>query len=67
MEEEVVIEDLASDSELSYLDYGEDFVILFFNNNFVCPIKVFTDRENEKREYICVNNEITYLDTITKK
>lgn len=67
MESEVIIDDLESDEELSYLDFEDEYVTLFHNGILVCPIEVFTDRENENREYICVNNEVTYLDTLVKR
>lgn len=67
MQEEVIIDDLIDDKDLSYLDFGDDFVTLLHKDKLVCAIEVFTDRENGNREYICVNNEITYLDTINKK
>lgn len=67
MEEEIIIDELENNSDLSYLDYGEDFVVLFHKGIFVCNIEVFTDRENGSREYICVNNEVTYLEDLKKQ
>lgn len=64
MQEEVIIDDLIDNKDLSYLDYGEDFVILLHKGIFVCNIEVFTDRDNGSREYICVNNEVTYLEDL---
>lgn len=53
-------------SELSYKDNGIDYITLFHNNKEVCDIEVFTDVENGKREYILINYELVYLDTIKK-
>ena len=53
-------------SELSYKDTKEEYIILFHNNKEVCDIEVFTDIENKKREYILINYELVYLDTIKK-
>ena len=53
-------------SELSYKDNGIDYMTLFHNNKEVCDIEVFTDVENGKREYILINYELVYLDTIKK-
>lgn len=53
-------------TDLSYLDEGEPEVSLFVNDMFEGYIKVWKDSEEEGREYICVNYEIIYLDTINK-
>lgn len=54
------------ESELSYKDNGKKDVILSVNGSEFGLIEVWTDRENENREYIIIENTIIYLDTITK-
>jgi|688.fasta_scaffold438480_4 hypothetical protein len=58
--------DFTSYAQLSYLDENNEDVILFLNGTPVGYIVVYTDTENDNREYICVNNEMIYLDTIEK-
>ena len=53
--------------ELSYSDNGGDNVDLYVKDFPVGEIEVFTDRENENREYICLNYTMVYLDTIEKR
>jgi hypothetical protein len=53
--------------DLSFADDGENNVGLFVKDEFVGEIEVFIDGENEKREYVCINYEVVYLDTITKR
>jgi hypothetical protein len=53
-------------NELSYYDSGTDYIDLFKGDNFVGYLYVYTDVENDKREYVCVNYEIIYLDGIEK-
>jgi len=50
--------------ELSYIDFGDDMVALYVNKEFEGDIKVWKDSEMDGREYICINYEIIYLDTI---
>ena len=50
--------------ELSYIDFGNDMVALYVNKEFEGDIKVWKDSEMDGREYICINYEIIYLDTI---
>lgn len=50
--------------ELSYMDFGEDMISLYINKEFEGDIKVWKDSEMDGREYICINYEIIYLDTI---
>ena len=52
--------------ELSYLDEDDYYVELFHNGDFVGNLKVYLDAEENDREYIIVNYEIIYLDTIKK-
>jgi PKD repeat protein len=51
-------------SQLTYKDEGNENVTLYVDNKPVGDIKVWKDSEMEGREYICVNYEIIYLDTI---
>lgn len=51
-------------SQLSYKDEEKEYVTLYVDNKPVGDIKVWKDSEMEGREYICVNYEIIYLDTI---
>lgn len=60
-ETEVVYENL---DDLSYMDFGEDLVSLYVKKQFEGDIKVWKDSEMDGREYICINYEIIYLDTI---
>jgi hypothetical protein len=53
--------------EISYNDYGDYYIELYHNNNLVAELEVFTDHENDNREYVCINHEIIYLDTIKKR
>ena len=50
--------------DLSYIDFGEDMIALYVNKEFEGDIKVWKDSEMDGREYICINYEIIYLDTI---
>lgn len=51
-------------SQLSFKDLGEDSIQLFLDNESVGMADVWTDVGNQNREYIIINNEIIYLDTI---
>ena len=53
-------------SQLSYVDDDQKHVDLFVGDDYVGEIKVWLDSEEDDREYICLNHEIIYLDTITK-
>lgn len=63
-ESEVVFKEY---SDLSYEDTGSRFVTLMVKNKVVGKIKVWRDSEMEGREYIILNYEIVYLDTIEKQ
>ena len=52
--------------QLSYLDEGEPEVTLYVDDRPVGHIKVWKDSEQDGREYICINYEIVYLDTLNK-
>lgn len=51
-------------TELSYYDYGEAYVELYVNNTYIGDAEVWTDWDNDNREYLTINYEIVYLDTI---
>lgn len=55
--------------QLSYEDDGNPKVKLYVDNVYIGRIKVWVDRmdnEFDEREYICVNYEMIYLDTLKK-
>ena len=55
--------------QLSYADDGFNHVRLYVDDIFIGHIKVWIDRmdnEFDARDYICVNYEMIYLDTIKK-
>ena len=54
-------------SQLSYLDKGKACVDLYVDEIDIGRIRVYKDSEMEDREYICINHEIVYLDSINKK
>ena len=62
-EDEVKYQNL---DELSYFDDDKDTVALYVKNNYEGDIKVWKDSEMDGREYVCINYEIIYLDTIRK-
>jgi hypothetical protein len=51
-------------SDLSYYETGTESVDVYVEGIYIGEIEVFTDRENDEREYICINYEMVYLDTI---
>ena len=55
--------DYKSLDELSYVNDGL-YVQLYVNKELVGKVIVFLDSEEDNREYICINYEIIYLDTI---
>ena len=54
-------------SQLSFEDLGEEYVQLFLDNESIGLVEVSTDVENQNREYIIVNHEIIYLDSIKSR
>lgn len=52
--------------ELSYFDDDGENVALYVNKQYEGDIKVWKDSEMDKREYVCINYEIVYLDTLKK-
>lgn len=53
-------------TDLSYHDEGEPEVTLYVKDRPVGYIKVWKDSEQDGREYVCINYEVVYLDTINK-
>jgi hypothetical protein len=58
--------DYKSNEELSYIDKKGLYVQLFFNGVLVGKLYVYTDFENNSREYILINYSIVYLDTLNR-
>ena len=53
-------------SQLSYEDLDAEYVQLFIDNKIIGLVEIQTDVENLKREYIIINYEIIYLDSIKR-
>ena len=53
-------------SQLSYKDTDEPSIELFVDGVSQGWAKVWLDSEMDNREYICLNYEIIYLDTLKK-
>ena len=71
MFEEIDIPELKSYEDLSYNDYADDYVEVLHKGSIVGNVEVFTDSSHEERkgaeaEYIVINSEIVYLDSIKK-
>jgi len=54
-------------NQLSYMDEGKAFVDLYVDDKVIGRIRVYKDSEMEDREYVCINHEVVYLDSINKK
>ena len=52
--------------QLSYYDNDEPEVTLFIDDIPVGQIKVWQDSEMDNREYICLNYEVVYLDSLNR-
>lgn len=63
-EDEVLFDEYA---DLSYLDERKTSVKLYIKDVYKGNIKVWKDSDEDDREYICLNYEIVYLDTLTEK
>lgn len=59
--------DYNSLDELSYWDTQEPFIRIYKNDLLQGYVEVWTDYDNNKREYIIINNEIVYLDNLKQK
>ena len=53
-------------SQLSYKDTEEPHIELFVDDVSQGWVKVWLDGEMDNREYICLNYEIIYLDTLKR-
>lgn len=51
--------------QLSYQDKNE-LIELFVDDFYIGDMEVWGDSEMDGREYICINYEIIYLDTLKK-
>lgn len=56
----------SSYSELSFFDDKKERVQILLNGNYVGDTMVYTDDENDNREYIIINYEVIYLDNLIK-
>ena len=52
--------------QLSYYDNDEPEVTLFIDEIPVGVVKVWQDSEMNGREYICLNYEVVYLDSLNR-
>lgn len=52
--------------DITYSDNYGDYVDVYLKGEFIAEVLVYFDDENDNREYICINNEVIYLDTLTK-
>jgi len=59
--------DFESYDQLSYEDTADADVKLYVDDEFEGYIKVWKDSEMDGREYVCINYEIVYLDTLKKR
>jgi len=57
--------DFSNYDQLSYQDKNE-VIELFVDDFYIGDMEVWKDSEMEDREYICINYEVIYLDTIKK-
>lgn len=55
-----------NESDLSFFDDGEENISLYVKKHFVGDCKVWKDSDEGGREYITINYNITYLDTLRK-
>lgn len=58
--------DFTDYSQLSYVDEGKTHVTLLIDGTPVARLLVYRDAEENDREYVCINYEILYLDTLTE-
>ncbi len=71
MFEEITIPNLVNYDDLSYNDYADDYIEVLHKGVIVGNVEVFTDSSHEERsgaeaEYIVINDEMVYLDSIKK-
>ena len=58
--------DYTNEGDLSYYDPLTEYIDLYHKGDFVGYLMVYTDVENEEREYIIINYNMVYLDTLEK-
>ena len=51
-------------NELSFKDNKDYYIEVLLKEELISLVEVYTDLENENREYIIINYEMIYLDTI---
>ena len=64
--DELIIEDLKDYNDITIYDNGHEDVQVHYKGKYINRAKVCLDSEEDNREYICINNEIIYLDTLNK-
>ena len=50
--------------DITYYDNYGEYIDIFHKGNLVAELLVYHDGENDNREYVCINNEVIYLDTL---
>jgi hypothetical protein len=63
-EEELI--EFDSYEQLSF-ENKDELIELFIDDFYIGDLKVWKDSEMEGREYVCINYEIIYLDTLTER
>lgn len=53
--------------QLSYELYGDDYIELYVDDFYIGICEIWLDAEMDYRQYIILNYEIIYLDSITLK
>lgn len=56
-----------NDEQLSYQLYGDDYIELYVDDFYIGICEIWLDAEMDYREYIILNYNIVYLDSITLK
>jgi len=51
-------------SKLSITDSGNEYIELLLSDVIIGNLKVWTDTGNGNMEYVIINNEVIYLNTI---
>lgn len=59
--------DYKTSDELSYWDTQEKYIRLYKNDSLQGYLYVYRDSEMDNIEYVCINYEVVYLDTLKKK
>ena len=54
--------DINDFSDVRIIDTDEDWAEVYLRNKLMGHCEIFTDKENQNREYICINYTICYLD-----